>query len=95
MNKISVEVCRSLVDGEWDVDVIKDTPRLRQVMTINTGMHTKASAMGYAINYLYKERHYLCKERMDLYNQYRNFSYDDLVQACVILEDMERELVKE
>ena len=88
VNKISIEVCRSLVDGEWDVDVIKETPTLRHVMTINTGMHTKASAMGYAINYLYKER-------LDLDNQYRNFHYDDLVQACVILEDMERKLVKE
>lgn len=88
MNKISIEVCRSLADGEWDVDVIKETNTLRHVMTINTGMHTKASAMGYAIHYLYKER-------MDLDNQYRNFSYDDLVQACVILEGMERELVKE
>jgi len=44
---IEVEVIPSLVDEEWDIDIIKNTDTQRIVKTIWTGMHTKASAIGY------------------------------------------------
>lgn len=84
---IKVNVCRSLEDGQYDVDIIKESDTFPKVMTINTFMHTKASAIGYVIYYL---RQY--KLDMD-YHIDRDFSFSDIMDAESILEDMEYNLV--
>ena len=84
---IKVKVCRSLDDGQYDVDIIKEDNNFPNVMTIHTFMHTKASAIGYAIHYLHQH-----KSDMDYYID-RNFSFNDIIDALEILEEMECDLV--
>lgn len=81
---MKVEIHPSLTDGEYDVDLIKGGS-FNKSTVICTGMHTKASAIGYAI-------HYLCRERLDYPSRMPFFSYEDLAAAQIILEDMERQL---
>ena len=89
MNEIYVNVTRSLADGEWDVDIIKNTFAQRIVNTIYTGMHTKASAIGYAIKWVEEERRCNHDDRFDPL-----LRYNDLLEAQSILEEMDRELVE-
>ena len=82
---MKVEIHPSLTDGEYDVDLIKGGS-FNKSTVICTGMHTKASAIGYAI-------HYLCRERLDYPNsRVPFFDYEDLSAAQIILEDIERQL---
>lgn len=85
---IKVNVCRSLEDGQYDVDIIKEDNNFPKVMTIHTFMHTKASAIGYAIYYLHQY-----KLDMDYYID-RDFSFNDIIDAEGILNEMEYNLVK-
>jgi hypothetical protein len=83
---IKVNVCPSLEDGQYDVDIIKEDGAFTKVMTIYTFMHTKASAIGYALHYL--QQH---KRDMDYYID-RNFNFNDTIDAEAILEEMEANL---
>lgn len=85
---IKVRVCPSLEDGQYDVDIIKDDniSHFPKVMTINTFMHTKASAIGYAL-------HYLRQYKFDMeYCIDGDFNFNDILDAESILEDMEYDL---
>lgn len=83
---VKVKVCLSLEDGQYDVDIIKENDSFPKVMTINTFMHTEASAIGYAI-------HYLKQHRLDMdYYIDRDFSFNDILDAEDILENMEYDL---
>ena len=84
---IKVKVCPSLDDGQYDVDIIKENDNFPKVMTINTFMHTKESAIGYAMHYL---RQY--KFDMDYYID-GDFNFNDILDAESILEEMECNLV--
>ena len=84
---IKVNICPSLEDGQYDVDIIKEDGAFTKVMTIYTFMHTKASAIGYTIHYL---RQY--KFDMDYYID-RDFNFNDILDAESILEEMECNLV--
>lgn len=90
MEKIEVEVIPSLVDGLWDIDIIKNTDTQRIVKTIWTGMHTKASAIGYGIRWLEAER---CSSIDDQFNPL--FKFNDYLDAQYVLEQMECEISKQ
>ena len=90
MEKIEVEVIPSLVDGLWDIDIIKNTDTQRIVKTIWTGMHTKASAIGYGIRWLESEK---CSSIDDQFNPI--FKFNDYLDAQYILEQMEYEISKQ
>ena len=84
---IKVNVCLSLDDGQYDVDIIKEDSVYPKVMTIHTFMHTKASAIGYALHYI---RQY--KFDMDYYID-RDFNFNDIIDAESILNEVESNLV--
>ena len=84
---IKVKVCPAFDDGLYDVDIIKEDNNFPKVMTVNTFMHTKASAIGYALHYLRQYRF-----DMDYYIDHY-FSFNDILDAEEILGDMEFNLV--